>query len=110
MKKKLAAFMLACSLAFGQGAALLPANATQEQEEMNTAAGSMDSSDVSVEQMDEGDYTAGASSDISISNVSVSGGASGKKATVNFTVTGNRNNKKKYQALPSLIKLSPYPL
>ena len=39
----------------------------------------------------------GNASDISISNVSVSGGKAGGKVTVKFTVSGNKNNKKKYE-------------
>ena len=106
MKKKLVAFMLACSLAAGQGAAMFPVHAAQAQEEMGETAGGVDSGAVTQEQMDEGDYTAGAASDISISNVSVSGGTGGSKATVNFTVTGNRNNKKKYE-VDSIVQVYP---
>ena len=37
----------------------------------------------------------GNSADISLSNVSVSGSKAGGKVKVSFTVTGNKNNKKK---------------
>ena len=93
MKKKLLTFMLACSLAAGQGVMVYPVHAAQSTEDVETT---MAESEVAAEQMGESDYSAGTFSDIKVSNVSVTGGNAGGKATIQFTVTGNRNNKKKY--------------
>lgn len=47
--------------------------------------------------MISGEMLEGNSSDISISGVSISGEKAGGKVTIQFTVSGNKNNKKKYE-------------
>lgn len=103
MKKK--KLMLAVMLSLAMVAGMMPRQntmrvlAAEGDDQGNTGAGQGD-------DIQQSEVLNGNNSDISFSNVSISGAKAGEKVTVSFTVTGNKNSKKHYD-IENIEKIYP---
>ncbi len=90
-RKRKIIFITCCVLTLGLFQCLY-ARAAQADDAVTPSEG------VTTDGTPAGDMLEGNASDISVSGVKVSGNKAGGKVTIQFTVTGNKNSKKHYEA------------